>query len=186
MTTLPIPKERTLYLNTQVDQYSIGDLTEDILNINEDDDHLSKLYGLYGLSYDANPIKIFIDSYGGDVYQALGLIGVMENSITPIHTFVTGCAMSAGFLILMVGHQRFAYQYSTLMYHQLGAGTWGRLQDMEDELKEYKRLNKILMDLTIQKTKLSRKKLKEIHDSKLDWHITSTEALELGIIDKIL
>ena len=97
---LPVPKVRNLYLPKQVDQASMNELTKSIIEINEDDEHLKKLYGVYGLIYDPKPIKIYIDSYGGKVYQCFGLIGVMENSLTPIHTVVTGAAMSCGFIIV--------------------------------------------------------------------------------------
>ena len=112
-TNLPLPKERNIYFTRQVDQSSIGDLTKQIIEINEDDKHLRKLYDVYGIDYTAKPINIYIDSYGGAVYQCFGLISVMERSKTPIHTIVTGCAMSCGFMILISGHKRFAHKLST-------------------------------------------------------------------------
>ena len=73
--TLPVPKQRNLYLPKQVNQASMNDLVKSIVDINEDDDHLEKLYQVYGLQYNKKPIKIYIDSYGGAVYQCFGLIG---------------------------------------------------------------------------------------------------------------
>ena len=68
-TTLPIPKDRNLYLPKQVDQASMNDLTKSIIDINENDEHLKKLYDVYGMEYTSNPIKIYIDSYGGCCYE---------------------------------------------------------------------------------------------------------------------
>ncbi len=93
---LQLPKDRNIYFTKQVDQSSIGDLTKHIIEINEDDKHLKKVYSVYGIEYKPKPIKIYIDSYGGAVYQCFGLLSVMERSKTPIHTIVTGCAMSCG------------------------------------------------------------------------------------------
>ena len=45
---LELPKKRDLFLNKQVDQDSIGELTQRIIEINNDDDHLKKLYPIYG------------------------------------------------------------------------------------------------------------------------------------------
>ena len=91
---LPGPKDRILYMAKQVDQESINELTKSIIAINEDDRHLEKVYALQDIEYNAKPIKIYIDSYGGYVYQCFGLLSIMATSKTPIHTIVTGCAMS--------------------------------------------------------------------------------------------
>ena len=64
-------------------------------------------------------IKIYIDSYGGQVYQCFGLIGVMESK-TEIHT-VCSAAMSCGFIILINGHKRFAYRHATPLYHRVSS-----------------------------------------------------------------
>ena len=65
----PEQKERVLFFNEQVDQKTIGELSKEIIAINELDDYLEKYYALQELIYKRKPIKIFIDSYGGYVYQ---------------------------------------------------------------------------------------------------------------------
>ena len=62
---LKLPKNRDLFFTKQVDQSSIGELTQKIIEINQDDEHLKKLYKVYGLDYNPEPIKLYIDSYGG-------------------------------------------------------------------------------------------------------------------------
>ena len=183
---LQLPKERNLYFTRQVDQSSIGDMTKQILEINEDDRHLEKLYAVYDIKYKPKPIRIYIDSYGGMVYQCFGLLSVIERSKTPIHTVVTGCAMSCGFLMLISGHKRFAHKMSTPLYHQVSSGAFGKVQDMEEKLEEAKRLQAQIEDFTRSKTKIGKKKLKEILDNKKDWYMTAEEALELGVVDEIL
>lgn len=183
---LPLPKKRDLFFTKQVDQTSIGELTQRVIEINQDDEHLKKVYSIYGLDYKPEPINIYIDSYGGAVYQCFGLLSVIERSKTPIHTIVTGCAMSCGFLLLISGHKRFAHKMSTPLYHQVSTGFWGKVQDMEEKLEETKRLQKQIEDYTTDKTKISKKKLKEILENKKDWYMSSEEALELGVVDEIL
>jgi ATP-dependent protease ClpP protease subunit len=68
------PKERNLFFTEQVDQKSISELTKNITSINEDDEELKIESKMKGFEYNPKPIKIYIDSYGGLVYQALGLI----------------------------------------------------------------------------------------------------------------
>lgn len=184
--TLPLPKKRTLFFGKDVDLVSIEELSEQIVNINEDDDLLEKLYPVYGLKYERKPIKLMIDSYGGYVYQCMGLVGIMEKSTTKIHTYVTGAAMSCGFIMLICGDKRFAYKHATPMYHQVSTGFWGKTQDMEESYKETKRLQKKFESLTIEKTNISKSKLKEILKTKQDWYMDAEEALSVGVIDEII
>lgn len=183
---LPLPKKRDLFFTKQVDQSSIGELTQKIIEVNQDDEHLKKIYNVYGLTYNPEPIQIYIDSYGGSVYQCFGLLSVMERSQTPIHTIVTGCAMSAGFMILISGHKRFAHKLSTPLYHQVSSGAIGTVKEMEEKLEESKRLQKQLEDIVKEKTDITKKRLREIFDTKKDWYMTSEEALELKVVDEIL
>ena len=183
---LPRPKPRNLYLPEQVNQESMNKLTKAVIEINEDDKFLAKLYGIHDLEYKRPPIQMYIDSYGGAVYQCFGLLGVMEKSETPIHTIVTGAAMSCGFMILITGHKRFGYKHSTPLYHQVSTGFHGKVQDMEDSLVETKRLQKKIEDITLERTSISKKKLNEILKNKKDWFMTAEEALGLGVIDGIL
>lgn len=186
MADLQIPKERNLYLAKQVDQGSINEITKSIIEICENDEYLTKLYALHDLTYKPKPIKLYIDSYGGHVYQCLGLLGVMKNAKTPVHTIVTGCAMSCGFLISISGQKRFGYPKSTYLYHQVSTGFQGKAKDMEEEWIETNRLQKIIEGITMDNTNISKKKLKEVYDGKQDWFIDSKEAKELGVIDEII
>jgi ATP-dependent Clp protease protease subunit len=183
---LRLPKDRILHFTKQVEQSSIAELTRSIVDIEEDDTYLKGLYGLHGLEYKPLPIKIYIDSYGGQVYQCMGLIGIMERCKTPIHTIVTGVAMSCGFLITIAGHKRFCYPTSTLLYHQVSSVSGGTLKDIEDDVIEIKRLQKWFEDLTIRKTGIKKSRLKEVYKEKIDWYIPAEEALSLHVIDEIL
>jgi len=185
-TTLPKPKPRNLYLPEQVTQESMNKLTKAIIEINEDDAFLIKLYDINGVEYKPQPIKLYIDSYGGAVYQCFGLIGVMDRSTTPVHTVVTGAAMSCGFMILISGHKRFGYPHSTPLYHQVSTGFYGKIKDMEEKLEETKRLQKKIETFTLERTNISKKKLNEILKNKVDWYMSVEEALSLGVIDEII
>jgi ATP-dependent Clp protease protease subunit len=184
--TLPKPKARNLYLPEQVNQESMNKLTKAIIDINTSDEYLKKLYGINDIEYNPKPINIYIDSYGGAVYQCFGLLGVMEKSETPIHTIVTGAAMSCGFMILISGHKRFGYSLSTPLYHQVSSGFWGKVQDMEESLEQTKKLQAKIEQITLDRTQITKKKLKEVLKNKVDWYMTADEALLLGVIDGII
>ncbi len=184
--TLPIPKPRELYFTKQVNQDTIAELSKNILEINKNDRYLQKIFQFYGIEYKPAPIKLYVDSYGGSVYQCLGLVGIMDESLTPIHTIVSGVAMSAGFIIAIHGHKRLAYKHATLMYHQLSSAAWGKLADMQADVEEATRLQTILEELTLKKTKISHKVLQDNFEKKKDWYMPAAEALKNGCIDEII
>ena len=184
--SLPQPKSRNLYLAQQVTQESINKLTQAIIDINEDDEYLTKVYSVHDIEYKPKPIKIYIDSYGGYVYQCFGLLGIMKSSKVEIQTIVTGCAMSCGFLISVSGHKRFGYPKATFMYHQVSSVAAGKVKDMEEDVIETKRLQSMLEDIALENTKITAKKLERIYKTKKDWFMDSTEALRLKVIDEII
>ena len=183
---LPNPKERNLFFDRQVNQSSINALSKDIIEIGEHDEYIKKIYEAHDLIYKPKPIKIYIDSYGGYVYQCLGLIGIMRTCKTDIHTIVTGCAMSCGFLIAISGKKRFGYERSTYLYHQVAGGAFGKVKDIEEELVEILRLQENIEDITLESTSITKKMLERAYKSKKDWYITSVEAVRLRVIDEII
>jgi len=187
MQDLKAPKDRDLFFSFQVDQKTISDLSKEIVAINKDDDYLEQIYKASSFKYLRSPILVYIDSYGGNVYQCFGLISLIENSKTPVHTIVTGCAISCGFLILIAGHKRFAHKHSTMLYHQVSNGVQsGKFMDMAQDLKEVERLQRKIEDLVLEKTKIGKKALKKSLKQKTDWFIEPKAAKELGVIDEII
>lgn len=184
--SLPTPMKRELFFCKQVDQSTIEELSKKIIEISNHDEYIKKIYQIHDLNYIPKPIKMYIDSYGGYVYQVMGLLSIMEKSKTKIHTIVTGAAMSCGFMMLILGHKRFAYENATLMYHQISGMTMGNLKDIEDYQIELKRLQDKVEELVIKKTKITKNKLDEIREKKIDWYLTADEALKLGVIDEII
>ena len=186
MADLPVPKDRKLFFTSSVTQESISTLTTSIIEINESDRLLTRLYDVYDIKYTPKPIEIYIDSYGGGVYHALGLVSIMNASKTPIHTYATGVAMSAAFLMLIYGHKRFAHEHSTMLYHQVSSWSRGKLHDMVDDIKQSKAVQKKMETLVLDRTKIPKETLKSVYKERRDWFITAKEALKLGIIDEII
>ena len=57
---------------------------------------------------------------------------------------------------------------------------------MEEKLEETKRLQKKIEHLTLERTRISKKKLQGILKNKKDWYMSADEALDLGVIDGII
>ena len=183
---IPGPLDRNLYLAKQVDQTSINEITKQIIDINDSDVEIMQIAKIYGFDYQPNPIKLYVDSYGGEVYQCVGLLGIMEKSKIPIHTIVTGCAMSCGFLISIAGHERYGFPGSTFLYHSVSSGSWGTTKQLEEDIIETKRLQKIIEKHTLKNTDITKDELRDIYEKKIDWFIDSKQAKKLGVIDEII
>jgi ATP-dependent Clp protease protease subunit len=180
------PKERNLFLTKEISKNSIGEIVKEIVDINENDEYLKKIFDIHGFKYVPKPIKIFIDSPGGEVYPCFGLLSIIESSKTPIYTYAVGHAMSCGFLILIMGKKRFAYKLSSLVYHQIASAVWGDVKQLEEEMIEIKRLQEKVEKIVLDKTKISKEKLEENYDMKRDLFFDLDEAIKLGIIDEII
>lgn len=130
------------------------------------------------------PINVYIMSYGGDLYQAYALISTMLTSKTPINTINMGVAMSAGLLILLAGHKRYAMKYSTAMIHQGSGGAQGTFSEMEEQQKNYRKLIDSMRDYILERTKIDTKLFNK--NKSKDWFLTDKEQVELGIVDEIV
>lgn len=172
---------RTIVIG-DIESDTINPIIEYILHINHND----KLNIENDKNYKPQPIKLMINSYGGEIYYALGLCDIIEKSITPIHTYGIGAVMSSGFLIFMYGKQRFAYKNCTFMYHQVSTKFEGKLKGQEADLKECKRLQALYDKAVVSKCKLTQKQLEAVNTTHKDWFFDSKEALKYKIIEKIL
>ena len=127
-------KNRIFYLSDDTDNTSLGLINSSLLAlIAKDDESERKSKG----GFERKPIKLYINSYGGGIYNMWGLIDIIESSKTPIHTYCTGYAMSAAFMIFISGHKRFVSKHATLLYHQLFAYVDGTYQDILETGEEY-------------------------------------------------
>lgn len=180
------PLNRNIFFYADVSQDTIGEVTQMLIEIETHDKRLAKMSQPLGMSYKPEPIIMYVNSFGGDVYACLGLIAVMQKCTTPIHTYVTGCAMSAGFMLAINGHKRFCYSTSTYMVHQLSNVSWGSIQERDERMVEDRRLQELLNENILTNTSLSKKDLKAIYKAKEDMYISAERAFKLGIVDEIV
>lgn len=132
-----------------------------------------------------NPITIYINSPGGEIYSLLGLYDVMQSLIKDgyvIKTVNIGIAASAAAIILLAGSKghRYCLSHTTVMLHQPSAGTYGTVTDMEIDVAESRRLKQDLNNIIKQHASEALIPLLE-----RDAFLTPEQALEYGIIDEI-
>lgn len=130
------------------------------------------------------PIKIFINSPGGDLDSTLAFIGLMNISKTPIWTVDACWAYSAAGLILMAGHKRYALPNTECLIHSGSGQLGGSYEQTTEQMKNYKYLVDKMRDFILSKTKIDQKLFKK--NSQKDWYIYDDEMLNLGIVDEII
>jgi len=187
-TLLPVPMKRQLFLDQDVTSDSLGLIIEQVIDINENDEYLTKLYAIHGLDYKPKPFKLYINSFGGDLYSCLGFLSFMTANPTPIDTVVTGCAMSAAFLIAITGTHRTCYQNASYMAHQLSfdGSESSTLKRAAADAIEGVRLQKVMESHVLKHTKLPKAKLKKIYDNQIDLYFDAEDAIKFCMVDEVI
>lgn len=175
-----LSEKREIWLNTNIDDAIIEMLVVQIQNINAHDDLLEGMKG-----FTREPIKIFINTNGGEIYPALAACSAIEASRTPVWTIACGKAFSAGFLILVCGHERFAFKYANIMHHTGSGGAVGVITDIIEEAETLEKLNEMIHDLIVYHTNITAEQLDEVFYRKNNWYLNALEALQLGVVDHI-
>lgn len=171
--------KRIFYISDDIDNSSIGKICHNLIYLlDEDEKNFEEKK-----KYKREPIKIYINSYGGDIYDMWALIDLIQSSATPIYTYCTGYAMSAAFLIFLAGHKRYASKHTTFMLHQLSAYREGVYQQIMEDMTELDTLNSMSEQYIIERTKITQEQIDDIRNKKKDWYIHTSEALKLGIIN---
>jgi ATP-dependent Clp protease protease subunit len=159
-----------------IDCIEVNEIIQDIYEINDED----------AKKQTVEPIKLIINSFGGEVFSGLALIDVIDNSQTPIHTICHGTAMSMALIIYAAGHHRIASKYSTFMYHEAAYELNGKVAFHKQELKETERIDKICDAYLISKTKFTTKILQPHRDRQAEWYFDVKTAQRYGLVDEIL
>lgn len=132
-----------------------------------------------------DPINIVINSDGGDVYEALGMIDFMQSLNVKVNTICRGRAMSAAALLLCAGTgTRFVSKNSTIMFHEMSSGIYGKSSDMKANVQHMEKLEEVLVQIMSENSKKDKKFWRET--TLKDYYLSPEEALELGVIDKII
>lgn len=154
--------------------------------ISQNNHKLSK----YGLSCDEMKfprIDVFLNSPGGSVYDGFAMYDLI-NKRDDLHCTGIGMVASAA-LFFMLGFKyenRRAYKTTSFLVHQVSSITYGNVAQMEEDLKETKRVNEMIFDIIIKNTKITQTQLEKMYKQKRDWWINAEEALKYNIISEII
>ena len=133
-------------------------------------------------------LTLYINSTGGNLYDAFALIDVMRNSKHPIRTVAVGSAMSAAFLIFASGTQgeRYVAKNASLMSHQFSESAEGKYHDIKATMKENELCNQKMVDVLKVATGMSTAAIKKKLLPASDVYLSPQEAITLGVADHIL
>ncbi len=131
-------------------------------------------------------ISIYINSPGGLVSAGLAIYDVIRFLGCDVNTYCIGQTASMAALLLAAGTsgKRFALPHSRIMIHQPMGGIGGTSADIHIQAEEILTLKNTLAQIISEHTGKSLEQV--IEDSDRDYYMSAQEAIEYGLIDKIV
>lgn len=164
-------KNRIIFLNGEVNDESSYDV-------------ITKL--LYLDSINNEEISLYINSPGGSVIQGLAIIDCMNTIKSNVATYCIGASYSMGAIILSSGSigKRYALPNSEIMIHSPSTTLAGKAEEISLSSKRLDNTKDKLIEILSKNTKKNKKQINKYFSR--DTFMTTSEALEFGIIDKII
>ncbi len=131
-------------------------------------------------------INLYINSHGGSLTAGLAIYDTMQYVRPDVSTICTGEARSIAALLLAAGTKgkRFALPHCRIMIHQPMGVTQGQATDIDIQAREIMRLKEAINELFARHTGQDKKRIGD--DSERDFFMSGQEALEYGIVDKVI
>lgn len=164
--------ERIIVLGTPIDDAVSNLVVAQLLHLESDDTD--------------KDIHLYINSPGGSITSLFAIYDAMQHVRPDVSTVVVGLAASSAAVLLAAGAEgkRLAMPHSRVMLHQPHGGAEGTAADIEIEarliVQMREQINQILADHTGQPLE------KVAEDTDRDFWMTADEALEYGLVDRIL
>lgn len=164
--------ERIIFLGTPIDDQIANLVIAQLIHLESEDPD--------------KDISIYVNSPGGSVYAGLAIYDTMQFIKPDVQTTCVGTAMSMGAVLLAGGTKgkRAALPNSKILIHQVSSGFQGQASDIEIQAREIinikRRLEEILSGHSGQKVE------KVAKDMERDYFMTAQEALDYGLIDRVL
>lgn len=172
---LKLLENSTCFINGEINEDSVGPAVKWLIYENLD---ISK----------EKILTLYINSTGGDLYQAFGLIDVMRASPHVVRCIGIGSIMSAAFLIFASGDkgQRYAAKNTSFMCHQFTENSEGKYHDLKASMKENDLCNERMVAILKDATGLAPSVIKKKLLPASDVYLSAEEVVDLGVADQIL
>ena len=165
-------RERIIFLGTAIDDMVANLVVAQLLLLDSENPE--------------KDIMLYINSPGGSVTAGLAIYDTMQHIRADVQTICLGQAASMGAFLLCSGAKgkRMALPHSRVLIHQPLGGAQGQATDIEIQAQEILRIKKTLNEIMASNTGQSIKKIEK--DTDRDYIMTPQEALEYGMIDKVI
>jgi len=165
-------RERIIFLGTPIDDMVANLIVAQLLLLDSENPE--------------KDIMIYINSPGGSVTAGLAIYDTIQHIRADVATICLGQAASMGAFLLAAGTpgKRMALPHSRVLIHQPLGGAQGQATDIEIQAAEIGRIKRTLNELLAKNTGQSFKKIEK--DTDRDYIMTPEEALEYGMIDKVV
>lgn len=133
-------------------------------------------------------LTLYINSTGGDLYQAFALIDMIRTSTHSVRTIGLGSIMSAAFLIFVSGTkgERYIAPNTGIMCHQFSDGVDAKYHDIAAQMKESNNCHTRMLNILKDASDMSVSKIKAKLLPASDVYLTANEMVDLGLADSIL
>ena len=165
-------RERIIFLGSEIDDSVANSVVAQLLLLDSENPE--------------KDIMLYINSPGGVITAGMAIYDTMKLIKADVSTICLGDAASMGAFLLSAGTKgkRLALPNARIMIHQPLGGAKGQATDIEIEAKEILRMKTMLTTLMAEHTGQAVEKIKE--DTERDNFMTAKEALDYGLIDKII
>jgi len=167
----PVPTNRDIFVFGRLENEVALPTIKKLLKLNERDPK--------------KPINLYVNSSGGNGYNADGIIAVMHSISAPVNTICLGHALSGACEILASGTGvRSAYEFATLMFHQTLWEAEGDITNLEIQAVQGRRFREAQIELLHRASGQTKEKIRK--DIERDFYLSTKEALEYGLIDEVI
>lgn len=165
-------RERIIFLGTPIDDMVANLIVAQMLLLDSENPE--------------KDIMLYINSPGGSVTAGFAIYDTMQHIRADVSTICLGQAASMGAFLLAAGTKgkRMALPHSRVLIHQPLGGAQGQATDIEIQAAEIIRIKKSLNEILSANTGQTLKKIEK--DTDRDYIMTPQEALEYGMIDKVV
>jgi ATP-dependent Clp protease protease subunit len=134
----------------------------------------------------SKPIRMYINSPGGQVYAGMAIYDTMQQVECPVSTVAVGFTASFGTILLAAGTKgmRYALPNATIHLHQPLGGARGQASDIAIQAQEILRLRTDLNNILSQHTGQTIERIQK--DTDRDLYMTAAQARDYGLVDEVL
>jgi ATP-dependent Clp protease protease subunit len=168
-----------IYFNGDIDEKSCVSLRKAIFEAVKNSHKLGLI-----LNKKSIPIELHIESFGGELRPAFGIINLINNLDVDVYSFIDSYVEDSATLISVSCKKKFMSKYSLMMLHQLPTGVIGKYYVMTDDMKNKEQFMNTIKQIYIENSNIKKNELNNL--LKKDTHLNPTKCLKLGLIDEII